>query len=207
MKKFLEATKGIEVGKEHLNSFSNFKYRTLGDILQAMRPALAEKGLLIKFDVVPTTVDGWRYIKATCAIVDTEDGKVVISADGWAREPEHKTKFDDAQVTGASATYAKKMAADALFALSDDADDPDVPDKRRQDADQKTSHVDQAAPPANVTAAQAVPPARKPAPQTAAPGTVCSVCGAAVLPKVATYSKEHFNGRILCYKCQHGEKK
>src|SRR5690606_32315556 len=48
-----------------------------------------------------------------------------IEVTAYAREPISKTKMDDAQLTGASSSYARKYCLNGLF-LIDDTKDPDT---------------------------------------------------------------------------------
>lgn len=114
--------KKLKVPKGQVNSFGGFKYRSCEDILEAVKPLLGDGVLIIEDEIVQ--VGDRYYIKATAQLFD---GMTVSKATAFAREPESKTKMDDAQVTGSSSSYARKYALNGLF-LIDDVKDADTMD-------------------------------------------------------------------------------
>ena len=66
-------------------------------------------------------VDGRFYVKATVSLFDG-DGKEVAKTSALARETETRIKFDEAQLTGAASSYARKYALNGLFAIDDTKD-------------------------------------------------------------------------------------
>lgn len=111
----LVATKGRE------NKFGGFMFRSVEDILAAVKPLLKEQGLLLTLNDKVEMIGERFYMHSIASITDGTDG---ITSDGWAREPEHKTKSDDAQVTGMSSSYARKYALCGLFII-DNTDNKD----------------------------------------------------------------------------------
>lgn len=102
----------------------NYKYRKVEDILQPLKPILAEYGAsIVMTDEILKKGDRF-YIKATASLFNNE-GVCVNSADGFAREPETKNRTDESQITGGASTYARKTALAGLFALDDSSPDPD----------------------------------------------------------------------------------
>ena len=73
-------------------------------------------------------VGGRVYVKATTTI---SDGKESISVSAYAREPETRKGMDDAQVTGATSSYARKYCLNGLFAI-DDSKDADTDENRNE---------------------------------------------------------------------------
>lgn len=122
-KKLLKIQRELKAPKKHFNEFGNFHYRSLEDIIEAAKPLMAEAGVVLLLSDEVCQVGNRFYVKATATLVDIESGDSV-SAFGLAREIEKKTKMDDAQVTGASSSYARKYALCGLFAIDgqDDAD-------------------------------------------------------------------------------------
>ena len=115
----------LETPKAQRNEFGGFNYRSAEDILAALKPHLAEHKLLLTINDSLVQKDTRHYVKATvrvCHVDDTDDEAIEIT--GFAREPEHKTKSDDAMVTGGSSSYARKYALGGMF-LCDDTPDPD----------------------------------------------------------------------------------
>lgn len=111
----LVATKGRE------NKFGGFMFRSVEDILAAVKPLLKEQGLVLLLNDRVEMIGDRFYMHSIATITD---GPETITADGWAREPEHKTKSDDAQVTGMSSSYARKYALCGLFII-DNTDNKD----------------------------------------------------------------------------------
>jgi hypothetical protein len=70
------------------------------------------------------------YIKATATLLDDTDDH--ISVCGWAREEESKKGMDSAQLTGSTASYAKKYALSNLFAI-DDTKDSDATNEHKDE--------------------------------------------------------------------------
>lgn len=109
----------LNAPKDKYNSFGGYSYRSCESILEAVKP------LLDKYDANLVITDDIRmvgdrfYVKAT-AIFTAGDEEVVVTS--YAREPEHKTKSDDAQVTGAASSYARKYALNGLFLIDDNKD-------------------------------------------------------------------------------------
>ena len=66
-------------------------------------------------------VSGRIYVKAIATIMDC-DSEDSISTTAYAREADAKKDMDEAQVTGATSSYARKYALNALFLLDDTKD-------------------------------------------------------------------------------------
>lgn len=128
----------IKAPKGQFNAFGKYKYRSCEDIVEAIKPVLAEHGfyLILTDDVV---MIGTRfYFKAVATI---SDGTTTFSATGWAREEETKKGIDGSQVSGASSSYARKYALNGLFAIDDtkDSDATNTGDKTEQKQEVKVS--------------------------------------------------------------------
>lgn len=136
--------------KDERNDFGGFNYRNAETMLNSLKPLLKEYNCTLIFEDEAVTVDGWHYIKSKAVL---QDDSRTWSAQGWAREPEHKTKSDDAQVTGMAMSYARKYALGALFAV-DDGNDPDSHDNTGNgQTDVRSAKVSQK-PPQNPTEAK-----------------------------------------------------
>lgn len=117
----------LKVEKKNYNSFGGYSYRSCEDILEAVKPLLAENNLTLVMTDEVEAVGERYYIKATATLYDTEGG-TNIAATAYAREAKEKKKMDDAQVTGSTSSYARKYALNGLFAI-DDAKDSDFINK------------------------------------------------------------------------------
>ena len=114
----------LKAPKNLRNNFGGYNYRSAENILEALKP------LLVKYNAKVTITDsieeigGRIYVKASATIYDTDGTDEPISVEAYAREAETKKGMDDAQVTGATSSYARKYALNGLFLL-DDTDDVD----------------------------------------------------------------------------------
>lgn len=121
MKRLIEIQQKLKAPKEQTNSFGGYKYRNCEDILEAVKPLLAEQKLLILLNDEITFIEGRFYVKATATLFD-EEGKEITHTSAYAREEESKPKMDGSQVTGSSSSYARKYALNGLFAIDDTKD-------------------------------------------------------------------------------------
>lgn len=113
--------KRLKAPKDQTNSFGGYKYRTCGAILEAVKPMLGDATITLTDDLV--MIGERYYVKATATYKAKDE---TVSATAYAREAQSKKGSDEAQITGAASTYARKTALSGLFALDDSADDPDV---------------------------------------------------------------------------------
>ena len=120
----------LKAPKGQFNSFANFKYRSCEDILEAVKPLLEEtkSALIINDEII--NVGSRFYIKATVNLIDQTCG---ISSSAFAREADTKKGMDEAQITGATSSYARKYALNGLFCI-DDTKDADSHDNNIQNS-------------------------------------------------------------------------
>lgn len=139
MKRIIEIQQKLKAPKNQYNSFGGYKYRSCEDILEGVKPLLAEYSLclIIKDDIV--NVNDRYYIKATATIYDDE-GKEIVSSSSMAREELSKKGMDSSQITGATSSYARKYALNGLFAI-DDAKDADATNTHNK-IEKKTKEID-----------------------------------------------------------------
>ena len=115
----------LNVPKSLFNSFGNFKYRSAEQIFEAVKPLLEEQKCFLTLSDEIIFVGDRFYVKATATITNSQGQSV--SASALAREAQDKKGMDEAQVTGAASSYARKYALGGLF-LIDDGQDPDSQD-------------------------------------------------------------------------------
>ena len=119
--KLLHIQEELKAPKNLRNNFGGYNYRNAESILEALKP------LLIKYDATVTITDaiveyGERvYVSATATIYDVQDNSM-LSVVAYAREAETKKGMDEAQITGATSSYARKYALNGLFLLDDTED-------------------------------------------------------------------------------------
>lgn len=115
--------------KDLNNEFSNFMYRSLETILTSVKPLLKKTVCTLTFTDDLVLIGERYYIKST-AVLRNSAGESV-SAVAFAREQASKKGMDEAQVTGAASSYARKYAACSLLGISDGWD-PDALDNREE---------------------------------------------------------------------------
>lgn len=121
--KLIAVQKALKAPKNQYNSFGKYHYRNCEDILEAVKPLLAEQGLLLTVGDEVIETQGRFYIKATATVTD---GKISVSNTAYAREANDKKGMDESQITGSASSYARKYALNGLF-LIDDVKDADYP--------------------------------------------------------------------------------
>lgn len=147
----------LKAPKGQFNSFGKYHYRSAEDILEAVKPLLAEHNVVLNMSDRVELIGARYYIISTAKVIKGEEE---IISEGRAREDESKKGMDGAQVTGTSSSYARKYALNGLFCI-DDTKDADTDEyAKKQQASPK-----QAAKPAPKPAAQPAQPAPQPYPE------------------------------------------
>lgn len=118
-----EIQKSLKAPKGQRNSFGNYNYRSLEDIMEAIKPLLKEDEFVTLSDDIVMVGDRF-YVKATACF---QKGNNLLTVHAFARESLDKKGMDSAQITGATSSYARKYACNGLFAIDDtkDADSQD----------------------------------------------------------------------------------
>jgi len=132
-KQLSKIQKELKAPKNQRNNFGNYNYRSTEDIVEAVKPLL-EEGTILKLTDDIVEVGGRVYVKATALITD---GKDTIEATAYAREAVTKKGMDEAQITGAASSYARKYALNGLL-LIDDTKDADTQDNRNVEVKKPT---------------------------------------------------------------------
>lgn len=116
----------LKAPKGQRNNFGKYNYRSCEDILEAVKPLLKERGLVILITDDIVQIGERYYVRATATIYDSEGSYISNSA--LAREELKRTGMDASQITGATSSYARKYALNGLFAI-DDTKDADATNK------------------------------------------------------------------------------
>lgn len=127
MESLIKIQQKLKAPKNQKNSFGGYNYRSAEDILEAVKPLLAEVGAVLTVSDELVFVGNRYYIKATARYICEE----TIEVSAYAREPETKKGMDDSQITGTASSYARKYALNGLF-LIDDTKDADTDEYRAQ---------------------------------------------------------------------------
>lgn len=127
----------LKAPKGQYNSFGKYNYRSCEDILEGVKPLLKEHNLALLIDDEIVQIGERYYVKATAKITD---GREFVSATAYAREPDTKKGMDESQITGATSSYARKYALNALLCI-DDTKDADTMDNSKKPAQQTQETV------------------------------------------------------------------
>lgn len=128
MEALIKIQSELKAPKNQRNNFGGYNYRSCEDILEAVKPLLVKYNaeLVLSDDMV--AVGDRIYVKVMATISDGKESKTVTA---FAREPLARKGMDEAQVTGATSSYARKYALNGLF-LIDDTKDADTNEYRQQ---------------------------------------------------------------------------
>lgn len=121
-----EIQRTLNAPKGQYNSFGKYNYRSCEDILEGVKPLL--NGLFLSISDEIVLIGDRYYVKATATITD---GETTHSASAMAREAVDKKGMDDAQITGATSSYARKYCLNGLFGI-DDSKDADTDEHKNQ---------------------------------------------------------------------------
>lgn len=127
----------LKAPKGQYNSFGKYNYRSCEDILEGVKPLLKEHNLALLIDDEIVQIGERYYVKATAKITD---GREIVSATAYAREPDTKKGMDESQITGATSSYARKYALNALLCI-DDTNDADTMDNSKKPVQQTQETV------------------------------------------------------------------
>jgi len=128
MKKLIEIQKELKVPKNENNQFQHFKYRTIEDILETVKPFLGDAVLLITNEA--KEIAGLPYIEAKATLKHDNEEVCSIAQAGINLV---KKGMDVPQQWGTATTYARKTALQGLFLLDNSADDPDTKDNSKEE--------------------------------------------------------------------------
>ena len=134
--KLMHIQEELKAPKNLHNNFGGYNYRNAESILEALKPLLAKYGATVTITDNIEEIGGRIYVKSTATLWDTDANSTYsINSNGievstgaalvvtaYAREAETKKGMDDAQVTGATSSYARKYALNGLFLLDDTED-------------------------------------------------------------------------------------
>lgn len=119
IKSLSKIQKELKAPKNQKNTFGNYNYRSCEDILEAVKPYLAEDEIIMLSDTLEY-IGNRYYVKATATF---RKGEEEISVSAYAREAEVQKGMSDAQITGGAGSYGRKYALNGLFLIDDAKDD------------------------------------------------------------------------------------
>lgn len=120
----------LKAPKSQYNSFGKYAYRNQEDILEAVKPLLAENGLTM---TISDEIIGVGELMIVRAVVKVTDGVESTEVSACAGIDTNRKGMDIAQSFGASSSYARKYALNGTF-LIDDTKDADATNTHGKDA-------------------------------------------------------------------------
>jgi hypothetical protein len=121
MKELILIQSELKAPKNQFNAFGKYKYRSVEDILEALKPLLLKYECTLTIEDEVKEVGGIVFIESTAAIQKDMEGRAVTAQAGIDI---NRKGMDVAQSFGSSSSYARKYALNGLF-LIDDTKDPD----------------------------------------------------------------------------------
>lgn len=123
MKRLIEIQQALKVSKDNFNKFGGFPYRSASQILEKVKPLLAEKKLSVLLSDNLECYADRVFLRATAGVYD-ESGTCIAASTSAAELDQHKGMSKEQQ-TGSASSYARKYALCGLFAIDDSSADPD----------------------------------------------------------------------------------
>lgn len=119
----------VKVKKGQYNKFGRYKYRTAEDILLAVKEEL-KKDIYPQDSILLTNVELKEILNRlfVCVTATLRVGKEEFNSQGLAEHAQNKKGMDEAQLTGATITYARKYALQNLFGIDESEEDIDSKD-------------------------------------------------------------------------------
>ena len=138
MKELVTIQQKLKAPKGQYNAFGKYNYRSCEDILESVKPILAETKCTLTLSDEMIAVCDRIYVKAIATLTNEKGEKEIVTA--FAREEETKKGMDGSQITGASSSYARKYALYGLFCIDDtkDSDATNTHDKEEIQQPAKT---------------------------------------------------------------------
>ena len=113
----------LKVGKDKTNQFGKFKYRSLADLYEAVKPILNGLNCTLTISDEVQLIGDRFYIVSTATLANSTDS---ISVRGYAREDFARSGMSESQCTGTAMSYAHKYTLGNLFCIDDSVDADEV---------------------------------------------------------------------------------
>lgn len=129
----------LKAPKGQYNDFGKYKYRSCEDILEALKPLLAEQSLNLTLSDEILMVGERYYVKAIAEVNPVSDPSHRVTSFGYAREEDTRKGMGADQLTGAASSYARKYALNGLFLIDDTKDSDATNDHGKKPAEDKVA--------------------------------------------------------------------
>lgn len=121
----------MSMPKDKVNEFGGFRYRTLEDINAEAKRAARALGISMSVTYNDRLLDG-GVVESTCRVDCSGEHFETTS---YARVSKHKGMSDE-QCYGTASSYARKYAAQGMFAIDDARMDPDGMEPEQREPEQ-----------------------------------------------------------------------
>lgn len=114
----------LKAPKSQYNSFGEYSYRNQVDILEAVKPLLAETNSELTLSDKLIGIGDSIFVEATATLTATNEhgNSESQSSTAYAKHAREIKKMQDAQITGSTSSYARKYALNGLFLIDDTRD-------------------------------------------------------------------------------------
>lgn len=120
-----QVQRSVVVPKARYNAHGNFYYRSMEDIVAALKEPCKAAGIAFTLNDSIEQIGERYYVKATCRLFFEDGHGEPLEIDAYAREPLSQKGMNEAQVTGSASSYARKYALCGAFDI-DGTSDPDT---------------------------------------------------------------------------------
>ena len=123
--KLLLIQASLKAPKDQKNNFGGYSYRSLENILEALKPLLYDTQTTLTLSDEVVQVWDRIYFKATATLKDCETWEVIETATAYAREDENQKGMMSSQLSGSTSSYARKYCVCWLFCIDNGEWDAD----------------------------------------------------------------------------------
>lgn len=114
----------LNAPKNKRNQFGKYDYRSCEDILEAVKPLLADQECTLTLNDEIVEICGRLFVRATARVTNKEGVSEDVNA--YAEIPDSQAGMTAAQLTGSTSSYARKYALNGLLAIDDNKDPDDL---------------------------------------------------------------------------------
>lgn len=118
--KLIKIQQELKAPKNQRNNFGNYNYRSLEDILEAVKPLLAKQGVQMTLSDEAFELAGIPVIKAIAVLSDGETEMVRTAVAGVDTK---QKGMAIPQTFGSASSYARKYLLNGIFLIDDTKDD------------------------------------------------------------------------------------
>lgn len=111
----------LKANKSQYNSFGKYHYRSLEDIMEALKPLLSKHGCTFVLDNEVMNISGLFFRKSTGTLYCCESGEQ-ISTSTMTQETVEAKGMSPSQTSGSSSSFGDKYLCGKMFCIDDTKD-------------------------------------------------------------------------------------